>query len=184
MALLQAPFIYYYCNGHLGFLGVIYWFPYVGIFIILALILAIQIFKKSYSKFNLIALIASIIISALSLVFLQKMEYVDWHLRKSERNRIVKMIKKNKLHTIKNVRQYPSYHLNFWEFPFISAGNNISVEKDNNNKYLIKFFIPPNEDFGGYSAFVYCEDKRTMKRARKLQHIEGDWYKVFFDSLF
>lgn len=128
LALLQAPYAYYYADGLFGFIVVI---PYLLTGLILSLFLwySYRKYLTVRSWYNLVALSAAMIVGLTSLLTGSEIvERMDWHLRFAERSRIVEEIRSRKL-TPNVAYNDVMCKLSYSYFPPISVSDNeISIK--------------------------------------------------------
>ena len=141
MAIIQAPFFYYYTFGMSVFFVAA---PYLIIGLSLTiwlLIAALRSPKSQVTKFHRVGLILTISIGSLSLLFGERMiEKLDWKFRRNSREEIVQLVKEGKL------KPNVSYNdiictLDKWKFPPISnGGNEIAIHKSDSTAVTVEFF--------------------------------------------
>lgn len=190
MAIIQAPFFYYYTYGLLAFFIVI---PYLvfGLGLTVWLLTIVWKNKKSeISRFQKLGVILIISIGSFSLFFGSAIiEKLDWQLRRNSREEIIELIKADKLKP--NVSHNNMiYTLDSWSIPPISnGGNEIVIYKTDDNKLRVEFFI--NRGFlDHYSAFVYTNDKEEIQKLEELtilnegvhvnKKLDENWYRVAY----
>ncbi len=190
MAIIQAPLIYYYTSGLFAFFIII---PYLIIGLGATVCLLISVLKNKNSeklKFQKIGLILTISIGSLTLFFGNGIiEKLDWHFRKNSREKIIELIKADKL------RPNVSYNniicnLDNWNFPPISnGGNEIAIYRTDENKLTVTFYIDRGF-LDHYSAFIYTEDEDKIKEleeritreksSRVNKKLDKNWYRVSY----
>jgi hypothetical protein len=190
MAIIQAPFFYYYTFGIFAFFVVI---PYLFIGLGLTIWLLVAVLKNTNSQmtiFHKLGIVLTISIGSLSLFFGEDIiEKLDWKLRRNSREEIVQLVKADKLKP--NVSHNNIIcTLDNWEFPPISnGGNEIAIYKTDTGKLTVEFYI--NRGFlDHYSAFVYTDDAEKIKELEnhisyeKGNHInkqlDEHWYRVSY----
>ena len=190
MAIIQAPFFYYYTFGMSVFFVAA---PYLIIGLSLTiwlLIAALRSPKSQVTKFHRVGLILTISIGSLSLLFGERMiEKLDWKFRRNSREEIVQLVKEGKL------KPNVSYNdiictLDKWKFPPISnGGNEIAIHKSDSTAVTVEFFI--NSGFlNHYSAFVYTNDPEWIDDFEKQisykkglhinKQLDKYWYRVSY----
>jgi len=177
LAILQAPFFYYYTFGLFSIFIV---FPYLIIALIITIYLLMPwIQNKGVTKFHKIGLSISIIIGISSLIFGSGLvEKLDWNLRLKERERIVKKAIKG---------TFENYKVKLNHFPPISnGGNEIFVDDKPSGSITVTFFIDRGF-IDHYSAFIYTTDTakiRTYDTRTKFDHrktnkkLSENWYRI------
>lgn len=178
MAFFQIPFFYYYTFGPFALLLIL---PFITIAFILTLTLLLLICKKRHKNhtFHTIAWCVSVAVGIFSWFLENKMEQVDWMIRKSARNEIVRMIKSGEISDKSHI-----YYVKEYNFPPVSNGGNEILIDKNNGKHVVTFFIDRGL-LDHFSAFVYAEDKKILKgmvfgNIHGIRHIEGNWYRVSY----
>lgn len=189
MAIVQAPFIYYYTFGLVAFFMIP---PYLFIGLGLTALVKNEVSKNpnlTNIKFQTFGLIVTIIIGTTSLFFGENViENIDWKYRKSMREQIVELVKTNKL------KPNVAYNniicsLDDSYFPPISnGGNEIAIYKTDGN-ITIEFYI--NRGFlDNYSAFVYTDDPKKRQELEEIialksnssgnKKLDKNWYRVSY----
>ncbi len=177
LAILQAPFFYYYT---FGLFSIVIVFPYLIIALILTLYLLVPwIQNKGITKFHKIGVSISIIIGISSLIFGSGLiEKLDWNLRLKERERIVEKAING---------EFEDYKVKLNHFPPISnGGNEIFVDDKPSGSITVTFFIDRGF-IDHYSAFIYTTDTakiRIYDARTKLDHpktnkkLSENWYRI------
>src|SRR5690554_1165640 len=178
MAISQGPFFYYYTFGFFGF---IIGAPYVLIGLILTIILIYPLHKnKKTSNFHKKGTTIAILIGMISLFFGSTItEKLDWKLRMNERKSIINKIADG------DIKDYKAKMNNFP--PISNGGNEIIVDKrENENNMTVTFYI----DRGfvdHYSAYIYSTDSTTIRDLEeKIEHrnnktnkkLKDNWYRI------
>ncbi len=177
LAILQAPFFYYYT---FGLFSIVIVFPYLIIALILTIYLLMPwIQNKGITKFHKIGVSISIIIGVSSLIFGSDLiEKLDWNLRLKEREQIVEKAING---------EFEDYKVKLNHFPPISnGGNEIFVDDKPSGSITVTFFIDRGF-IDHYSAFIYTTDTakiRTYDARTKSDHpktnkkISENWYRI------
>lgn len=190
MAIIQAPFIYYYTFG-LFALFIISPYLLIGSSLTIWLSIVTLRNKKTYITlpYKIIVFITILIGSSSFFWGEEIIEKLDWKFRKSTREEIIELVKINKLKpnaTHNNI----ICTLKKWNFPPISnGGNEIAIHKTNHNKLTVEFYI--NRGFlDHYSAFVYTNNTEKIKELeeslsyKKESHqnkkLDENWYRVSY----
>ena len=174
LALFQGPLIYYYCNGYRGFL-ILYPNMIIGFSISLFLVTKIR-HKQTNTPFILIGGTIGILLGLVSLFSEGAIEYLDWTLRKNERNKIVNEIK-----------QSSANFTSVSNFPPISNNGKIHIQRFDDSTILVEFYI--NSGYlDHYSAFSYTNnssemeklDQHISKKESGFEKVDSNWYRVSY----
>ena len=183
MALIQAPFIFYYTCGMLAVL-------IVPIFALTGLRLTIILLKRTFDfqKKKIInnyfyAAIAAFIIGIVSLFFID-LNDLDWKLRLKERNRIVNQVKNGEIgspnkNMLVKLNNFP---------PISNCGNEIVVSRREDQTVIVEFFIDRGF-LDHYSSYIYTDNEAKKKELEKRinlnlgsfnEKISENWYQVSY----
>ncbi|WP_422356576.1 hypothetical protein [Roseivirga pacifica] len=191
LAILQAPYGYYYSSGPFGFLVLA---PYCVTGLLLTLLSYLAIFKDKgwrATSSHRLGFVLIILIGSVTLMtnnsFIEKL---DWHLRKNKRNQIVMQVLKGEL-TPNQEHNSVICKLKTNYFPPISnGGNEIAIHRTkDNNRFTIEFYIDRGF-LDHYTAFVYTNanvGENSIELAsssvispRSIKKIDTNWYKVIY----
>jgi hypothetical protein len=190
MAIVQAPFIYYYSTGLSSFLIVS---PYLAAGMVLTIWLGMAIANQDSiagTRFHRVALFTSVAVGSITFFFGESIvEKLDWNLRRSSRDQIVQLVKDNQLNPNAGYNE-GLCALRQWNLPPISTGGNeIVISKTDENRITVEFYI--NRGFLDHcSAFVYTDDPKMISELdnrvnrRKGSHgnmkLDENWYRVAY----
>ena len=168
LAIVQGPLLYYFTFGFFKLLGIVI-FGSVGL--ILTIIAFFDLFRNrsNFATTRIICLIAAFIIGIGSISG-DLMEYMDFHLRKWERNKIVEDLKKGNL---KLNKQSGTYHSTTF-IPISNNDNDIEINKDSCGIVSVEFYIDSGF-IDHYTAFLYTNDPNEVSQ---LEHGTSDLYKA------
>jgi len=175
LALIQAPFFYYYT---FGLFFIIIGIPYLLISLTLTGILVSPLIKrKKVSAFHKYGVIVAIVIGITSLILSSGIvEKLDWKLRLKERELIVEKALNGEI---------DDYKLKMNCFPPISnGGNEIFIDNKPEGTITVTFYIDRGF-IDHYSAFIYTTDTIRMKRFdgrvkayETNKKIDDNWYRI------
>jgi hypothetical protein len=178
MALFQGPYFYYYTDG---FIKLIFSVPFYLTGLILSIILALNliIHRSTNTQYTVIGLTIAFLIGLLT-VRVNAMEYIDFHLQKSKRDKIVEDIKRGVI---------ISEHLNDYSFlPISNGGNDITIAKNNNGTIEIEFFVDRGF-IDHYSVFLYTNNVVEINNFDKgiatrdmpgVSKMANNWYRISY----
>lgn len=115
------------------------------------------------------------------------MEYVDFKLLLSQRNKVVAEVKARKLNALKKQnKDSGGITLTNW-FPLSKGGNEITVDRSHGDIVSVQFFIDRGF-IDHYSAFLYTNNPDDLKSLDKgiapgpfggvAKKLEDNWYRV------
>ncbi len=174
LAIIQAPFFYYYTTGPLAFFVRL---PYLAISLILTgMLLTPLIKRKKISAFQKYGIIVAVVIGTLTLFFgSSSIEKLDWELRQKERNQIIEKILRGEItDNVIKTRSFP---------PISNGGNEIMINTKPEGTITVTFYIDRGF-IDHYSAFIYTTDTTLTKiydeRAKTYNKIKIDdnWYRI------
>lgn len=189
MSIIQAPFIYYYTSGFLALFTVALYL-FIGLSLTIWLLMAIlRNTKGTMTMFHTVGLALTIFIGCVTLFFGEDIiENLEWKLRRSSREEIVKLVKADKLKP-NVVHNNIICTLDDWDFPPISNGGNEIVIYKIEDMVTVEFFIDRGS-LDHYSAFVYTNNPEKIKEIEKhidfqtRSHInkklDKNWYRVSY----
>ncbi len=161
VAMLQAPYFYYCSDGLLGFLNVM---PYMflGFALTVFLLLSYRKYPAVRSKYNIVVFGLAVGLGFAGFIFGEEaVEWMDWHLRFAERNRLIKEVKVGKLKPNVSYNNV-SCRLPRNYFPPISnGGNEICIQYGKSGALSVEFFIDRGF-LDHYQAFLYTEDEQLI----------------------
>jgi len=162
LAIIQMPAIYYYINGVLALFLLMLYLPMVAGLTIFLVVAVLRKPKTERATEHIMGLILTIFIGTWTMIFGEStIEKYEWLLRKDTRKDIVRRIKAGEIAA--DITRYGVYHLPIWyQPPISSSGNDISIEKTEQQTLTVEFFI--NRGFlDHYSAFLYTDDPGTIQ---------------------
>lgn len=179
MALIQGPYFYYHTSG---FIKLILLLPFAAFGLVFSIYLFIRLikYKNTTSLYHIIGLSCAFIIGILTITN-HTMEYLDFNLRKNEREDIIKKIKTNAL---------KSEHINGYTlFPISNDGNDINVAKSGDSIFSVEFYI--DRGFIDHaSVLLYTNDVDQIKdleskivnkdRDTVVKKLTNNWYRVAY----
>lgn len=177
LAIVQAPFFYYYTFGLFAIFVVI---PYLLISLILTALLLTPIVKgRTVSKFQKYGLIVAILIGTTSFFYGSDfIEKIDWELRIKERTLIVDEVLNGEI---------IDYNLKLNCFPPISnGGNEVFIDNEPDGTITVTFYIDRGF-IDHYSAFIFTTDRSRIKQFddkikskgnKKNKKIDENWYRI------
>lgn len=189
LVILQTPF-FYYTSGAIAFYGSIL---YVLTGLILTILVTSHYLGKPETEQSLAQKIAiTAIISIGSIGFLlgdRFQEEIDWSFRKDKRQKIVELIKNDKL-KLATANNLSLYDLdNTYTLPLSNNGNQVAVYKNGADKLSVEFYIK-RVSANHYSAFLYTNDDDTIKNletkialkkyANNIKKLDEHWYRVSY----
>jgi hypothetical protein len=167
IALLQGPILYYFTSGFFKLIGTVI-FGLVGLVLTLILFIDILRHKSTNTKYHIIGLIAAFIFGLSTFFWDTPVEYMDFYLRKSERNQIVEDVKKG--------------------LPVAQNSNDIDIDENAKGIVSVRFYI----DHGlldHFSAFVYTNDPNEIRTLNSgvgpfgggvVKKLDTNWYRVSY----
>ena len=177
MALFQGPYFYYFTSG---FIKLIFLLPFaiVGLLLSIILFFNLIIHRSTNNRYHIIGLAVAFIIGIFTSVG-SGMEFLDFHLRKSERELIINEVKNGpvKSGNIADIGFLP-----------IANGGDISFTKKPNGKIYVEFDIDRGF-IDHYSAFVYTDDRKEMSDLdnnnagafiSSVKKLDDNWYRVAY----
>lgn len=180
MAIIQAPYLYYYAVGFFKpFITISY--ALIGLAFTVLIFVCNIIYKKVLkNKLQKMGLGLTILIGTTSLIWGNKfIESLDWNLRLKIRNEIVAQVKSGKLKPDEN-NLNPICTLPKRYFPPISnSDNKIYICKEDAG-ITIEFYIDPGF-LDTHSAFVYTDDPKKMHELEEdysNKKLNNNWFKV------
>ena len=177
LAIIQAPFFYYYTFGLFTFFVVI---PYLLFSLTLTLILVYPLIKgKKTTKFHKYGTIFSMLIGTTTLIFGSNyIEKLDWNLRLKERELIIEKIINGEIKDSKlKMNNFP---------PISNGGNEILIDYKPDLSLTVTFFIDRGF-INYYSAFIYTTDTAKIKtfdkktkseRNKTNKKMKENWYRI------
>jgi hypothetical protein len=175
-ALVQGPILYYFTFGFFKLAGTVF-FGVTGFILTLILFIYLIRNRSTTTKYHTIGITLSFIIGLLTIRG-DAIEYLDWNLRKGERNKIVENVKNGLL---------KSQNIPYIFFP-ISQGGEINIEDNSNGIVSIDFYIDKGF-LDHYSAFVYTNNPDEIKTfdsgigpfgGGTVKKLDANWYRVSY----
>lgn len=176
MALFQGPFFYYHTSG---FIKIILLSPYALFGLCFSIYIFIKLikYKNTTTVYHIVGLSCAFIIGLLT-VTNNTMEFLDFNLRKNERNKIVEEIKSGAL---------KSGHLDGYNlFPISNDGNDINIIGAGKGIISVEFYI--DRGFIDHaSIFLYTNDPEVIKELKgnyysteiaTVKKLADNWYRV------
>jgi hypothetical protein len=186
MAFFQSPFEYYYADGIFDLMVVI---PYLLIGTLLTAYLLFSYIKypQTNTRYHLAGLLITPAIGITSMFAgIDMVEKLDWHLRFTERNRLVNEIKAKRLCPDAGDREVVCKLPKDYFPPISVGGNKIIVTQNKLNVTSVEFLID-----GGfldhYMAFLYTNDKDEIANmdsiikvgsSKRYTKLAPNWYRV------
>lgn len=181
LALLQGPFLFYFTYG---FFKLIVLIPLglIGLGLTIYLLVSVFKYQSTNTKYHIIGLTLAFIIGFFT-IRTDALEYLDWKLRKGERDKIVEDLKKGLLKPDSD----GIYHLSTNTLlPISNGGNDIVINKNENGTTSVEFYIDRGF-IDHYSAYLYTNDKEEiidLDRAiasgndHEFKKFDDNWYRI------
>jgi len=176
MSLFQGPYFYYFTSG---FIKLIFLLPFAIIGLLLSIILFFNliIYRSTNSRYDVIGVIVSVIIGVFT-SFGSGMEFLDFNLRMSEREKIVDEVKSG-----------PSKSGSIADMAFlpVSNGGDISFTKNPNGTVYVEFYIDRGF-IDHFSSFIYTNDQQEIIKLQKgeeafvsgTKKLKDNWYRISY----
>ncbi|WP_377026787.1 hypothetical protein [Mucilaginibacter ginsenosidivorans] len=188
MVIFQAVFFYYYTSGleKLLFLA-----PYALLGLILTIVLLIKLIKyrSTTLPYHVIAVTLVVVTGYFTTIGGNRaMEYLDWTLRRTEREQIIIDVK-NGLLKPNNLLNNRIYHLSRNSIlPISNGGDNILIKEKAHGIVSVEFFIDRGS-LGHFSAFIYTNDPAEIREYNSgidpfgggnVKKLGNSWYRVSY----
>jgi hypothetical protein len=178
MALFQGPFFYYWSED---FTTLFFAIPF-GLFgLILSIILLVQIVvnRSPNTKYHIFGLGLTFVIGISTILPGTLMEYLDFYIRKSERNKIVEDVKKGKTYQVSSASSY-----------FVADnGNDFDIIENKGQMVTVEFYT-----YRGLldhsTGFVYTNIPSEISDLEgkignsdndtTVKKLDDNWYKVVY----
>jgi hypothetical protein len=174
LTLIQGVFFYYFTEGFIKLL-LLTPFAFIGLCFTAFILFKLIKYRSTTTPYHVIGFVL-ICVLAVSTIRGDLVEYLDFKLRKSERNEIVDEVKKG---------MFKSGHLSYDPFFPISKGGDIGIKNYNNGIVSIEFYIDRGF-IDHYSAFLYTNDPKEIYDLEhgltafkvSLKKLDNNWYRV------
>jgi len=186
IALFQGPFLYYFTFGFFKLFGIIC-FGLIGLILTMILLINILRHKSSNTKYHIIGIIFSSVIG-FATISCWPIEYLDWTLRKGERNEIVNYVKKGLLKPNSPLNNEMCQLPGPYVLPISNAGNEILILKYGKGIVHVEFYIDRGF-LDHFSAFIYTNDPAEIREYNSeigrfgggnVKKLGNSWYRVSY----
>jgi hypothetical protein len=184
-AFVQGPFLYYYTTGFFKLFAMAL-FGLIGLSLTIRLLINVLKYRSNNTIYNVIGLMLAFIIG-ITTISGDIIEYLDWNLRKAERNQIVDDVKRGILKPNSPLNNGICNLTDNYFPPISNGGNAILINENNNGIASIEFYIDRGF-IDHYSAFVYTNDQQEMDHLDKgkgtfvgsAKKLSDNWYRVSY----
>ena len=177
ISLIQGPVVYYFTEGFLRLIAIMF-FGITGLILTFLLFLDLIRHRSTATLYHILVLAFAFIIGV-STIKEDLMEYIDFKLRRSERNKVVDDVKNGLIKS--NSVHYSGY------FP-VSNGGDINITENASGTVSIEFYIDRGF-LDHYSAFLYTNDPDEIRTLNDgigpfgggvVKKLDTNWYKVSY----
>jgi hypothetical protein len=177
MALFQGPYFYYFTSG---FIKLIFLLPFAiaGLLLTIILFFNLIIYRSTNSRYHIIGL-ATVFITGIFTSFGRGMEFIDFNLRMSEREKIVNEVKNGPIKS--------GSILDEAFFP-VANGGDITFTKYQNGTVYVEFYIDRGF-IDHYSSFIYTNNPKEIYNLDNnkggtfisiSKKLDNNWYRIAY----